>query len=138
MKKINEIIRFNLGNKEIVINIKLLNKKIYSKPINILNHYGIVLKRYFNYVILENDSNFIEFLKFNEKNNEYVNDFLTECSFFKDTTNFVNFETKHGKDKALCYGLFTINNRYYCYAIGGSILVKDINTNKVYFYYCDW
>ena len=85
MKKINEIIRFNLGNKEIVINIKLLNKKIYSKPINILNHYGIVLKRYFNYVILENDSNFIEFLKFNEKNNEYVNDFLTECSFFKDT-----------------------------------------------------
>ncbi len=88
MKKINEIIRFNLENKKISINIKLLNKKIYSKPINILNHYGIVLKRYFNYVILTNDSNFIEFLKFNEKNNEYVNDFLTECSFFKNCSNW--------------------------------------------------
>lgn len=137
MKEINKFIALNIDNQKIVFNIKILNERIYTEPMNILNHYGLVLDSYFKYITLKNDSNFIEFLKFNVENNQHMNDYLTECLSFKAETYMVNFETINGKDKVQYYGLFVINNRYHCYAIGGSILVKDINTNKVYFYYCD-
>lgn len=139
MKNINKFIPFNIGNEKIIFNIKYVDEMFSSDPKDILNHYYLVIRSFFEYCILMKNLSFIEFLKDSVENNYLLNDYLVECSHFtvKKKLQLLYYEINGDKESCSFLGHFIINNKYHCYALSGAFFVEDIDTKKTYFYFCD-
>ena len=137
--KINiEIYKLALGfvADDIFIETYTYNEKYFSCTDDLVDGYGLFFNDYIEFCN-KNKKVFrvIEFLKDSVKNNQYLCDSLSECSFSVEGSHIV-FKSNRQKMDYINMGEFYIDN-YKVSVCSSYMFFEDILTDKKYIYYGD-
>jgi len=130
--------------------IQVIGTQKGFNPSSLLNHYSLIFEQFNHFIIMEDNKNFIDFLKAITTVGSNYNDILI-CNFIKEVVfemkNFNGFYIKDSYEAVLickeeqfndeCYGSFVIENTFVIHFVSNYIFIEEIKTKKQYMYYCD-